>query len=111
MRTIKNWRGEPVECYQDADLEELMEFFYEAEHLWIDEWRRQGSTDEGSSTGGKGIRVNYVAPRARTINLKTVVRAPGVQGNLSAARSAYIAMDYLLDQGVTNPTYYDGWMD
>lgn len=98
-------------CYQDADIKELNGVLWRAKHLWNEEWYRQGRTDEGTCTGGKGITVDYIGPRKRNPTRETIVPAPGVQGNLSAARSVGPALDYLEKNGVIGAKYYDGWMD
>lgn len=98
-----------INCYQKADLEKLTNFFKYAEDLWYDDWVKQGSKDEGTCCGGKGIEVEYLAPRKRYPTTINIVRCNWVQGNLSAQRSVKRALDYLKECGI-ECTYNDGWM-
>ena len=101
---------EMVDAYQDKDLLRISADLRQAETIWLEEWNRQGKQDEGTCTGGKGFRVWYLGPRKRIHTLLTVVKAPPVQGNLSAERSHAPALEYLESVGV-EASYYDGWMD
>ena len=97
-----------VDAYQKGDISPAL--LNEAAAIWEREWERQGSTDEGSCCGGKGIQVWFAAPRKRSAELTTVVRSPSVQGNLSASRSVGPALAFLKHRGV-DAEYYDGWMN
>jgi hypothetical protein len=99
-----------VNCYQKADLEKIAAFVKYAEDLWYSEWVRQGSKDEGTCCGGKGIEVWYFAPRKRRPDTINIVRCTWVQGNISAQRSMLPALAYLKECGI-ECTYNDGWMD
>ena len=99
-----------VNAYQDNDLMLLRDLFTEAETLWMDEWQAQGSVDDGTCCGGKGIRLRYAGPRKRTAEWLTVIDSPPCQGNLSASRSVAPALAFLKAHNV-EAVYYDGWMD
>jgi len=99
-----------VAAYQKADIDKLRPIFDEAEDIWYDEWERQGSTDEGTCCGGKGIQIWVARPRKRSANLATVILSPNCQGNISAQKSVDPALKFLADHGV-DAEYYDGWED
>ena len=99
-----------VDAYQPADIDKLTSILKFSEKLWHDKWVEQGSKDEGSCTGGKGIQVWFCGRNKRTAELKTVVRCPTGQGNLSAEASVMSALDYLKAEGM-EVRYYDGWLD
>ena len=99
-----------VDAYDKADLADLKYKFNVAEDAWIDEWEKQGSSDEGSCCGGKGIQIWYRGPRKRLAKQLTVVPSPGCQGNISASRSVGPALAYLKECGI-EAEYYDGWMN
>ena len=99
-----------VDAYQYKDLQSISADLRQAETIWYEEWKEQGQKDEGTCTGGKGLRVWYIGPRKRNPTLRTVVAAPPVQGNMSAYHSHAPALEYLESVGV-EASYYDGWMD
>tara|TARA_Y100000310_G_scaffold338688_1_gene429112 strand:- start:19 stop:360 length:342 start_codon:yes stop_codon:yes gene_type:complete len=102
--------GKWVNAYEAKDIDAIRPHLVKAHEIWVWRWIKQGQTDEGSSTGGKGLQIWYRGPRKRSADLKTAVQAPPVQGNLSAARSYEPALKYLKDQGIESE-YYDGWMN
>jgi hypothetical protein len=110
MEAFGKGTGKFVDAYEQEDLNKLRPVLAKAQELWINEWVAQGSTDEGTCTGGKGIQIWYRGPRKRSANPRTVVRGPNVQGNVSAARSNTGALAYLHSLGI-DASYYDGWMD
>ena len=111
MREVTNaWDGRKETAYQDADLERLYFVFEKATQLWIDEWERQGQSDEGTCCGGKGIQLLYIGKGCRNGRYKNVVSCGWVQGNVSAQKTVGPALEYLKSNGV-EATYNDGWMD
>jgi len=58
-----------VEAYQPADIDKLTSILKFSEKLWYDEWVAQGSKDEGSCTGGKGIQVWFCELTARNVTM------------------------------------------
>jgi hypothetical protein len=113
MRTVPRYytaNDESVLAYEDSDLMRVRAVFQAAESKWYDEWVDQGSTDEGTCCGGKGIQVWHVKKGSRVAKRRTVISAPPVQGNVSAARSKDGALNYLKEHGI-DAYYYDGWMD
>ena len=56
MKEVKNYYGEPIMAYQDADLDELAVVIAHAAMLWHAEWKKQGGEDKGTCCGGKGIQ-------------------------------------------------------
>jgi hypothetical protein len=112
MKTMETYKGsgEYVEAYEQQDIAALRHVFMRAASMWMEEWVNQGQKDYGTCTGGKGLQIWVRRPRKRSPDLVTVVREPGVQGNLAAADSMTPALEYL-KQNVTYATYYDGWMD
>ena len=112
MRRVPSYhcQGEIVNALEDSDFKKMKTVFDEAAAAWIAEWQKQGSTDEGSCCGGKGIQVWRVRKGCRVAEHFTAVDCPPVQGNVSAGRSAGPALQYLEEQGI-EATYYDGWMD
>ena len=99
-----------INAYQREDIAKLQDVFGTAEQLWYDAWQKQGSKDEGSCCGGKGIQVWFLGPRKRAAQPYTVIRCGWVQGNVSAQKSVNKALAYLKSQGI-EAEYYDGWMD
>ena len=57
MRRVPSYhcQGEIVNALEDSDFKKMKTVFDEAAAAWIAEWQKQGSTDEGSCCGGKGI--------------------------------------------------------
>ena len=102
--------GEIVVALEDRDLIALEDTFAKARDLWVQEWIKQGSTDEGSACLGKGLEVWHVRKGARVARPRMVVPCPPVQGNLSAAFSKEPAIDFLLNEGI-EVRYNDGVMD
>jgi hypothetical protein len=65
MKTIEIYPGRIVQAYQEADLPMLRHAGLAAEHIWLEEWERQGCHDEGSCCLGKGFEVYFLPPRAK----------------------------------------------
>jgi hypothetical protein len=99
----------PVNAYQREDIQSLRHFITHAENLWYDEWVKQGSKEEGTCCGGKGISVWFIGPRKRSAEPRNIIACRWVQGNLSASRSVQPALDYLKECGI-EAEYNDGWM-
>ena len=99
-----------VDAYQVKDLQPKLEILRMAEWIWYDTWVAQGSIDEGSVCGGKGLEVVCVRPRERYPRSRNIVSCNFVQGNVAAAKSHGPALEYLKENGI-NATYNDGWMD
>ena len=74
--------GEIVVALEDKDLIALEDTFAKAKDLWVQEWIKQGSTDEGSACLGKGLEVWHVRKGARVARPRMVVPCSPVQGNL-----------------------------
>ena len=110
MKEIIKWENETAVAYQPADIAELQPVCAMAKSIWDRTWHAQGATDDGSCCGGKGIQVVYLGKRKRAWEYLTVIVAPPVQGNLSAARSVQPALDFLNSHDI-KAKYYDGWMD
>lgn len=110
MKTFQFNSKETINCYQREDLAKFAGFIKHARDIWYDEWVKQGSKDEGTCCGGKGIEVWYFAPRKQTPETTNIVSCNWVQGNLSAARSVKPALAYLKECGI-EASYNDGWMD
>ena len=53
--------GEIVVALEDRDLIALEDTFAKAKDLWVQEWIKQGSTDEGSACLGKGLEVWHLS--------------------------------------------------
>ena len=106
------YRGSPetVTAYQREDIAKLRDIIETAEAIWFTEWQNQGSKDEGTCCGGKGIEVWFIAPRKRAAKPSNIVRCGWVQGNISAQRTVKPALDYLKAHGI-EARYNDGWMD
>ena len=102
--------GRWVNAYEAKDIDAIRPHLEKAHEIWVAEWIAQGQTDEGSCTLNKGLQIWYRGPRKRSAEEKTVVKAPPVQGNLSAARSYEPAWKYLKDQGIESE-YYDGFFN
>jgi len=111
MKEVKNYHGEPIMAYQDADLDKLATVIAHAAMLWHAEWKKQGGEDKGTCCGGKGIKVPYIGPRKRNYEYKNIIDCSWVQGNLSAQASVAPALEFLKEQGIEAATYNDGWMD
>lgn len=101
--------SETVNAYQKADIEKLTDIFKAAAHAWEQEWIAQGKQDEGTCTGGKGIQIWFIAPRKRIAEPLTIVPFH-VQGNVTAQKTVFAALDLLKSHGI-EARYYDGWMD
>ena len=100
--------GEWVNAYEAKDIDAIRPHLEKAHEIWVAEWIAQGQTDEGSYTLNKGLQIWYRGFRKRSANLITAVKAPPVQGNISAARSYEPAWQYLKVQGIESE-YYDGF--
>jgi len=109
MKTCKTWNG-TIEAYTPTELESLKTHGQIAGGIWFEQWQYQGSKDEGTCTGGKGLQVWYVGKGKRKPELLTITRCDWVQGNVSAQRSKDNALSYLESKGI-KATYNDGWMD
>ena len=110
MKKMKRYNGEVIDAYQVKDLETQSLILRQAKQIWYETWVAQGSIDEGSCCGGKGLEVYFVQPRQRYPRTRNVVSCDWVQGNLSASRSHGPALEYLKEHGI-NAWYNDGWMD
>ena len=97
MKTIEAYgkgSGKFVEAYEKKDLDGTLQARLNvAEELWYEEWERQGSKDEGTCCGGKGIQVWFVLPRKRSADRATVIYSPPCQGNVSAQKSVEPALE------------------
>lgn len=102
--------GKQINAYTPTELESLKHHGAIAQNLWFQEWKAQGSQDQGTCTGGKSLRVWYLAKGKRKPVEVAISRCDWVQGNLSASKSKGQAMDYLENKGIF-VEYYDGWMD
>ena len=102
--------GQKIDAYTPTELESLKHHGAIAQNLWFQKWVEQGGQDQGTCTGGKGLKVWYVAKGKRKPQEVAISRCDWVQGNLSAQRSKDPAIQYLEDKGI-KVTYYDGWMD
>ena len=92
------------------DIETKRHLFQKAKDIWYQDWIKQGSTDEGSCCGGKGISIWYVGKRERSAKPANVVSCSWVQGNISASKSVKGALAFLKSHNI-DCTYNDGWMD
>ena len=101
---------EVINAYEVKDLEPKLPIFRRAEQIWFETWVAQGSIDEGSCCGGKGLEVDFVRPRQRYPRTRNVVSCDFVQGNIAAHKSHGPALQYLKDNGI-DARYNDGWMD
>ena len=99
-----------INAYEKADINKHKSIFEEAQKIWFNTWSEQGSVDEGSCCGGKGLQVFYVAPRCRSAKPLNIVDCNFVQGNISAQLSSKKALDFLKSKGI-EATYNDGWLD
>lgn len=102
--------GSKIEAYTPTELEALKHHGAIAQNIWFQEWKRQGAQDNGTCTGGKGLRVWYIPKGKRKPQEVTIGRCDWVQGNLSAQRSVKAGIDYLTAKGI-KVFYNDGWMD
>ena len=109
MKTIDLY-GQTIEAYTPTELESLKTHGKIAGGIWFEQWQYQGSRDEGTCTGGKGLQVWYVGKGKRKPELLTITKCEWVQGNVSAQRSKDNALNYIESNGI-KATYYDGWMD
>lgn len=102
--------GKKIEAYTPTELEALKHHGAIAQNLWYQEWKAQGSQDNGTCTGGKGLQVWYLAKGKRKPVEVSISRCDWVQGNISASRAVKPALEYLEDKGIS-AIYNDGWMD
>jgi protein tyrosine phosphatase len=102
--------GQKIEAYTPTELESLKHHGAIAQNIWYQAWKDQGAQDNGTCTGGKGLRVWYIPKGKRKPQEVAISRCDWVQGNISASRSKDPALRYLEDKGI-NAFYYDGWMD
>ena len=114
MKTMKVGEGQSwervIEAYEVKDLEPKVFVLRNAEWIWFETWVAQGSIDQGSCCGGKGLEVDFVRPRERYPRTTNVVSCNFVQGNVAAQLSCEPALQYLKEHGI-NARYNDGWMD
>jgi len=110
MKTIEIYPGRIVQAYQEKDLPMLRHAGLAAEHIWLEEWERQGCRDEGSCCLGKGFEVYFLPPRAKRPQTRMIARCDFVQGNVSAYKTAGPVRDFLKDRGIM-ADYNDGVMD
>jgi hypothetical protein len=114
MKKMKVYDGqggeEVIDAYQFKDLEPKLQILRRAEQIWLETWVAQGSIDEGSCCGGKGLEVDFVRPRQRYPRTINVASCNFVQGNIAAYKSHGPALKYLKENGI-NARYNDGWMD
>ena len=113
MQTVPKFypsNPETVDAYELDDIRRIQPILDRAKLIWDSEWVSQGSTDEGTCCGGKGIEIWFRGPRKQSAKPRIVVFSPPVQGNLSAKWSVKPALDYL-EQHKIVATYYDGWID
>jgi len=113
MKTVPKFHTtneDKISAFTQIDLKEKTEIFNKAKDIWFQEWVDQGSKDEGSCCGGKGISAWYVRPRCRSAEPFNIVRCGWVQGNISASESVKPALEYLKSKGI-DCDYNDGWMD
>ena len=108
--SIGEARYKVIDVYEVKELEAKMPILREAERIWFDTWVAQGSIDEGSCCGGKGLEVDFVRPRQRYPRTINVARCNFVQGNVAAQKSCEPALKFLKENGI-NARYNDGWMD
>jgi hypothetical protein len=102
--------GQLIEAYTPTELEALKNHGAIAQNIWFQNWKEQGAQDQGTCTGGKGLRVWYLGKGKKKPSELTITRCDWVQGNVSAQRSKDPAIQYLKDKGIF-ATYNDGWMD
>jgi hypothetical protein len=102
--------GQKIDAYTPTELEALKHHGAIAQNIWFQAWKEQGGQDQGTCTGGKGLRVWYLAKGKRKPVEVSISRCDWVQGNVSAQRSKDPAIQYLEDKGI-KVNYYDGWMD
>ncbi len=76
--------------------------------IWDEEWKKQGSKDEGTCCGGKGIKLDGNI-YANFVNCE--IDGPPRQGNVSAYQSVGPALKFIKENGYPKAEYYDGWMD
>jgi len=99
-----------VTAYELKELQRKLPIFREAERIWYETWVAQGSIDEGTCCGGKGLEVDFVRPRQRYPRTINVASCNFVQGNIAAQKSYEPALKYLKENGI-DARYNDGWMD
>ena len=89
----------------------------QAEEIWEETWRAQGSMDQGTCTCGNAIQVDVIPKRHKYPMKLNLAHAPRAQGNVSKAASRYSALNYINNQlkelfgDQIKASYYDGWMD
>ena len=114
MKTFTLFAGQDNEkvitAYEVNDLNPKLPILHRAEQIWYETWVAQGSIDAGSCCGGKGLEVDFVAPRQRYPRTINIVSCNFVQGNISAYGSHGPALKYLQENGI-DARYNDGWMD
>ena len=114
MKLMHRYAGTPtdnpmVPVYTDADLAGFAGDIAIAKDIWVDDYIAAGRPDIGSCVLGNGIKVRYLAPRARKYTDKLLVRAP-MMGNVAAFTTVDRALDYLKGKGL-DAYYDDGFMD
>ena len=113
LETYKN-SGDFVNALEQKDIDEIKPELAETQLIWVREWKSQGSTDEGTCCGGKGLEVWVVKPRGRKPEKMNIVKCSWVQGNMSASRShesALLRLNEVLKPYGVKANYNDGWMD
>ena len=101
---------EVINAYEVKDLEPQLPILRMAAQIWFETWVAQGSIDEGSCCGGKGLEVDFVRPRQRYPRTRNVVSCDFAQGNIAAYKSHGPALKYLKENGI-DARYNDGWMN
>ena len=101
---------EVINAYEVKDLEPQLPILRMAAQIWFETWVAQGSIDEGSCCGGKGLEVDFVRPRQRYPRTRNVVSCDFAQGNIAAYKSHGPALKYLNENGCED-RYNDGWMN
>ena len=99
-----------INAYEVKDLEPQLPILRMAAQIWFETWVAQGSIDEGSCCGGKGLEVDFVRPRQRYPRTRNVVSCDFAQGNIAAYKSHGPALKYLKENGI-DARYNDGWMN
>jgi len=89
----------------------------QAEEIWEETWRAQGSMDQGTCTCGNAIQVDVIPKRHKYPTKLNLAHAPRVQGNVSKAASRQGALNFINNRlkelfgDQIKASYYDGWMD
>jgi hypothetical protein len=99
-----------MKTIKQKDLQQKAHILRKAEQIWFETWVAQGSVDQGSCCGGKGLEASVIKPRQRYPRTRNVVSCNFVQGNISAQNSHGPALEFLRENGI-DATYNDGWMD